>query len=124
MVPGSLAIIAKAYPKDERGGAIGIWAAASSLTTLARAGDRRTGADLAWPVEAGRLIFALNLPLGRHRAVPAADGGLRPTRPGEGRKTRHIGRRPRRRWRLLLISLAFIDSESGRFLAVSDRGAL
>ena len=35
MVPGSLAIIAKAYPRDERGKAIGIWAAASSLTTIA-----------------------------------------------------------------------------------------
>ncbi|RUX44972.1 MFS transporter, partial [Mesorhizobium sp. M7A.F.Ca.US.014.04.1.1] len=33
MVPGSLAIIAKAYPKKERGRAIGIWAAASALTT-------------------------------------------------------------------------------------------
>lgn len=33
MVPGSLAIIAKAYPKAERGRAIGIWAASSALTT-------------------------------------------------------------------------------------------
>ena len=33
MVPGSLAIIAKAYPKEERGRAIGIWAASSALTT-------------------------------------------------------------------------------------------
>src|SRR5690606_8826692 len=33
MVPGSLAIIAKAYPRDERGRAIGIWAASSALTT-------------------------------------------------------------------------------------------
>jgi MFS family permease len=35
MVPGSLAIIAKAYPREERGRAIGIWAAASSLTSIA-----------------------------------------------------------------------------------------
>src|SRR5690606_29332047 len=34
MAPSSLAIIAKAYPKAERGRAIGIWAAASSLTTI------------------------------------------------------------------------------------------
>src|SRR5690606_7833522 len=33
MVPGSLAIIAKAYPRSERGRAIGIWAASSALTT-------------------------------------------------------------------------------------------
>jgi EmrB/QacA subfamily drug resistance transporter len=63
MVPGSLAIIAKAYPKKERGRAIGIWAAASALTTalgpvlggfvLAAFGDG------VW-----RAIFAINLPLG------------------------------------------------------------
>ena len=33
MVPGSLAIIAKAYPAETRGRAIGLWAAFSSLTT-------------------------------------------------------------------------------------------
>ncbi len=63
MVPGSLAIIAKAYPRDERGRAIGIWAAASSLTTLC--GPVVGGVilsvfgDAAW-----RLVFAINLPLG------------------------------------------------------------
>ena len=31
MVPGSLAIISKTYPRQERGRAIGIWAAASAL---------------------------------------------------------------------------------------------
>ena len=35
MVPGSLAIIAKAYPRDERGKAIGIWASAFFHTSLA-----------------------------------------------------------------------------------------
>lgn len=63
MVPASLAIIAKAYPRNERGRAIGIWAASASLTTafgpalggfLLSAGDSH-----AW-----RLIFAINLPLG------------------------------------------------------------
>jgi len=63
MVPGSLAIIAKAYPADERGKAIGIWAAASALTTAA--GPILGGAalsvlgDSAW-----RLLFAINLPFG------------------------------------------------------------
>ena len=63
MVPGSLAIIAKAYPKKERGRAIGIWAAASALTTAL--GPVLGGFVLStfgngiW-----RAIFAVNLPLG------------------------------------------------------------
>ncbi|KKB13807.1 MFS transporter [Devosia geojensis] len=63
MVPGSLAIIAKAYPKEERGKAIGLWAAASSLTTIL--GPIIGGlvltvfGDWSW-----RLVFAINLPLG------------------------------------------------------------
>jgi len=62
MVPGSLAIIAKAYPRDERGRAIGIWAAASSLTTIGGpiiGGFILTLGDAGW-----RLVFAINLPLG------------------------------------------------------------
>ncbi|UJW87755.1 MFS transporter [Devosia sp. SL43] len=63
MVPGSLAIIAKAYPKESRGQAIGIWAAASSITSVAGpiiGGLVLTGlGDWSW-----RLIFAINLPLG------------------------------------------------------------
>lgn len=63
MVPGSLAIIAKAYPREERGAAIGIWAAASSLTTIAGpiiGGFMLTAlGDWSW-----RLVFAINLPLG------------------------------------------------------------
>ncbi len=63
MVPGSLAIIAKAYPREERGRAIGIWASAASLTTIL--GPVIGGfvltlfGDWSW-----RLIFAINLPLG------------------------------------------------------------
>ena len=63
MVPGSLAIIAKAYPKADRGRAIGIWAAASAMTTAL--GPVLGGAvlsvfdDAVW-----RWIFAINLPLG------------------------------------------------------------
>lgn len=63
MVPGSLAIIAKAYPKNERGKAIGVWASAASLTSIL--GPVIGGfvlssfGDWSW-----RLIFAVNLPLG------------------------------------------------------------
>lgn len=63
MVPGSLAIIAAVYPKEQRGGAIGIWASASSLTTLL--GPVLGGALLSWTGDASwRLVFAINLPLG------------------------------------------------------------
>lgn len=63
MVPGSLAIIAKAYPRESRGQAIGIWAAASSITAVAGpiiGGLVLTGlGDWSW-----RLVFAINVPLG------------------------------------------------------------
>ncbi|MDB5506170.1 MAG: transporter [Devosia sp.] len=63
MVPSSLAIIARAYPKAERGAAIGIWSSASSFFTIAGpviGGLLLTGlGDWSW-----RLIFAINLPLG------------------------------------------------------------
>jgi len=63
MVPCSLAIIAKAYPKSERGQAIGIWAAASALTTAL--GPVIGGFVLSY-FDPGiwRAIFAINLPLG------------------------------------------------------------
>lgn len=63
MVPCSLAIIAKAYPKSERGRAIGIWAAASALTTSL--GPILGGLVLsAFGDAIWRGIFAINLPLG------------------------------------------------------------
>jgi EmrB/QacA subfamily drug resistance transporter len=63
MVPCSLAIIAKAYPKKERGRAIGIWAAASALTTAL--GPVLGGLMLAsFEESVWRAIFAINLPLG------------------------------------------------------------
>ena len=63
MVPASLAIIAKAYPREERGKAIGLWAAASSLTTIL--GPVVGGFVLTWLGDwSWRLIFAINLPLG------------------------------------------------------------
>jgi EmrB/QacA subfamily drug resistance transporter len=63
MVPSSLAIIAKAYPRDQRGWAIGIWASASSLTTIL--GPVVGGFVLtAFGEWSWRLVFAINLPLG------------------------------------------------------------
>ncbi|MEL6548654.1 MAG: MFS transporter [Pseudomonadota bacterium] len=63
MVPGSLALISRAYPKAERGRAIGIWAAASALTTAL--GPIIGGLVLtAGGPEFWRWIFAINLPLG------------------------------------------------------------
>lgn len=63
MVPGSLAIISRAYPKEERGRAIGIWAAASSLTTAL--GPIIGGVVLTFGgPDVWRWIFAINLPLG------------------------------------------------------------
>lgn len=63
MVPASLAIIAKAYPKKERGRAIGIWAASSALTTAL--GPVIGGLALSvFGITVWRAIFAINLPLG------------------------------------------------------------
>ncbi|WP_230374213.1 MFS transporter [Pontivivens ytuae] len=63
MVPGSLAIISKSYPKGERGQAIGIWAAASAVTTAI--GPILGGAILsAGNAEFWRVIFLINLPIG------------------------------------------------------------
>lgn len=84
MVPGSMAMISRAYPRDERGRAFGFWTAAATATTAS--GPVLGGlllsleADWAW-----RLIFAINLPIGllalwllRDRLLP--DAG----RPGTG----------------------------------------
>lgn len=63
MVPGSMAMISRAYPRDERGRALGSWAGASTLTTAM--GPVIGGMFVTWGGELGwRMIFALNLPLG------------------------------------------------------------
>ena len=63
MVPGSLAVISRAYPREMRGRAIGLWAGASAITTAGGpiiGGLALTlGGDAMW-----RWIFAINLPLG------------------------------------------------------------
>jgi EmrB/QacA subfamily drug resistance transporter len=111
MVPGSLAIIAKAYPKDERGGAIGVWASASSLTTLL--GPVIGGFLLTWLGDwSWRLIFALNLPLGGVAVYLLLQTPA--DKPEAGRRLDILGA-ALATVALLLISLAFIDSQSGRF---------
>ena len=63
MVPGSMAMVSRAYPRAERGRALGLWAAASTLTTAL--GPVLGGMFVTWGGEIGwRLVFALNLPLG------------------------------------------------------------
>jgi EmrB/QacA subfamily drug resistance transporter len=63
MVPCSLAIIAKAYPKGERAAAIGIWASASAVTSAL--GPAIGGLALSlFDDSVWRAIFAINLPLG------------------------------------------------------------
>ncbi len=63
MVPTSLAIVAKAYPKTGRGKAIGIWAAASSVLLVM---GPLVGGSVITAIGASgwRLLFGLNLPLG------------------------------------------------------------
>lgn len=63
MIPGSLALISKAYPVAERGRAIGIWAAASALTTAL--GPILGGLALQFGgPEVWRWLFGINLPFG------------------------------------------------------------
>jgi MFS family permease len=112
MVPGSLAIIARAYPKEERGGAIGVWAAASSLTTLL--GPVIGGFLLTWLGDwSWRLIFGLNLPLGGI-AIYLLMTQTPADKPEAGRRLDILGAATAT-VALLLISLAFIDGASGRF---------
>ncbi|MFT5342487.1 MAG: EmrB/QacA subfamily drug resistance transporter [Paracoccaceae bacterium] len=63
MVPGSLAIIARAYPRKDRGRAIGIWAAASAMTTALGPIIGGLALSIGGP-DMWRWIFAVNLPMG------------------------------------------------------------
>ncbi|MEO0356969.1 MAG: MFS transporter [Pseudomonadota bacterium] len=63
MIPGSLAMLSRAYPEEDRGRAIGLWAAASAVTTAS--GPIVGGLLLSFgDVDVWRFIFAINLPLG------------------------------------------------------------
>lgn len=63
MVPGSLALIGRAYPEQERGRAIGTWAAFAAIT--AALGPIIGGLAMTFGgPETWRWIFAINLPLG------------------------------------------------------------
>ncbi|MEO6300666.1 MAG: MFS transporter, partial [Paracoccaceae bacterium] len=63
MVPGSMTLISRAYPRTERGAALGVWSSASTATTAfgpVLGGLLLTvGGPDVW-----RVIFILNLPLG------------------------------------------------------------
>ncbi|MEM9732170.1 MAG: MFS transporter [Pseudomonadota bacterium] len=85
MVPGSMAIIAKHFPREERGRALGIWVAASSVTTAI--GPLLGGLVLTYGgPETWRFLFGINLPVGLFIIVllrarvpddrPASGGGL------------------------------------------------
>jgi EmrB/QacA subfamily drug resistance transporter len=84
MVPGSMALVSRAYPREERGRALGLWAAASTLTTAL--GPVLGGLILTLAGDVGwRLIFGLNLPLGllalgllQGRVTPTADNAPEP----------------------------------------------
>lgn len=63
MVPGSLALISRTYPPEDRAKAIGIWAASAAVTSAL--GPIIGGVALSFGgQEAWRYIFAVNLPLG------------------------------------------------------------
>lgn len=89
MIPGSLAIIAKSWPARERGRAIGIWAAASSLTTamgpFAGGLVLSFGADWMW-----RLLFAINVPIGIV-AIALLLARAPADRPDDGRRLDLVG---------------------------------
>jgi len=113
MVPGSLALISRNYPKEERGRAIGIWSAAAGLTT---AGGPLIGG---WILQAGgeeawRWLFFINLPLG---AIALALIFLRvPRDPGqEGKKVDITG--------AVLITLALSLIAWGLTVASEGRNA-
>ncbi|KAA9008970.1 MFS transporter [Histidinibacterium aquaticum] len=125
MVPGSLAIISRAYPREERGAAISTWAAASAITTAAGPviGGLllASGDDYMW-----RYIFAINLPLGV-LAIWMTRAGIRKdnTKPGEpvdivGAGLASVG--------LGLLAWALTHAERGQvgplFYAVTTAGAL
>jgi EmrB/QacA subfamily drug resistance transporter len=110
MVPGSLAVLARVFPEDERGRAIGIWAAASALTTAI--GPALGGLALTWGgPEVWRAIFAVNLPLGA-LALWLLRQAIRSDRPDPSRQLDWAGA-ALATLGLGLVSFALIKAESG-----------
>lgn len=83
MVPGSLAIVSRAFPREQRGAAIGTWAAYSALTTAL--GPIIGGLALSFGgPDIWRWIFAINLPMGLLALVLLRRGVARDAaRPGQ-----------------------------------------
>ncbi len=115
MVPSSLAIIAKAYPREERGGAIGIWSSASSFFTI---GGPVIGGlvlttlgDWSW-----RLVFAVNLPLGI-AALVLLFWKVPADKPHEGRRL-DVGGAVLGTASLLLIALSLTGESTGAGLRI------
>jgi EmrB/QacA subfamily drug resistance transporter len=121
MVPGSMAMVSRAYPRDERGRALGLWAAASTLTTAL--GPVLGGMFVTWGGELGwRLVFALNLPLGLaalwlvHGRTPGDIGkpGVRVDLPGAGLATMALG----------LMAWALTDANAPGWIALGAAASL
>ncbi len=116
MVPGSMAMVSRAYPRAERGRALGLWAAASTLTTAL--GPVLGGMFVTWGGEVGwRLVFALNLPLGLaalwliHGRTPGDIGkpGVRVDLPGAVLATLALG----------LMAWALTEASAGPLVALA-----
>jgi MFS family permease len=85
MVPGSLALIARAYPPNERGGAIGLWSMASGIAAALGPLFGGMVIDLGG-ASAWRWIFWINPPVGAltlfllyrytRRYLPSGVGGI------------------------------------------------
>lgn len=121
MVPGSMAMVSRAYPRSERGRALGLWAAASTLTTAL--GPVLGGMFVTWGGEVGwRLVFALNLPLGLaalwliHGRTPGDIGkpGVRVDLPGAVLATLALG----------LMAWALTEARAGPLVALAALASL
>ncbi|HEX5210272.1 MAG TPA: MFS transporter [Pseudolabrys sp.] len=105
VTPASLALIGASYPKAERSAAIGIWAAASALTT---AGGPVLGGWLTETFD-WRYVFAINPPLALAAIVLLAQHA-----PADARERRRFDLGGAAILALALASIAWALSEIGR----------